>query len=118
MQIYNEPARVERNADFGHVWIEILSGAATTGLQVPRFSAVRVRATAAVTVSFDGVLAATMASGEILIFNSGHGQVGPGGASATKKTVTLVVTGTAFVQLAANTERDTENQIAQPPVPA
>jgi len=118
MQNYNEPARVERNSDFGHVWMEVVTNGATAGMEVPRYSAIRVRAAAAVTVSFDGVLAATMASGEILIFNSGRGLVAPGQPSASKKTVTMVVTGTAFVQLAANTERDIENQVAQPPVPA
>lgn len=117
MQNYNESARVMRDSDFGHVWTEISSGAAVTA-EVPRYTAIRVRATAAVTVSFDGVLAATMVSGEILIFNSGRGQVGVGGASAAKKTVTMAITGTAFVQQAANNERDTENVVAQPPVPA
>ena len=117
MQNYNESARVERNSDFGHVWMEISSGASITA-EVPRFSAIRVRAAGAVTVTFDGILAATMISGEILIFNSGRGQVAPGAPSASKKTVTMVVTGTAFVQQAANTERDTENQVAQSPVPA
>lgn len=111
---YNEPARVERNADFGHVWTEVSSGAAITALEVARFSAVRVRATAAVTVSFDGILACTMAAGEIVIFNSGRGQVGPGQPSAVKKTVTLSTTGTAFVQVASNVERTIENQIIQP----
>lgn len=110
MQNYNEPARVERNSDFGHVWMEVISGAAvpSPGIEVARFTAVRVRATAAVTVRFDGVLAATMTAGEILIFNSGRGNVLP---PASKKTVTLITTGTAFIQVAAMTQNDIENQI-------
>ena len=115
MQIYNSPARVQRQAESGLVWMEVISGAGTTGLEVSRYCPVRVRATAATTVSFDGVLAATMAVGEIIIFNSGVGQVKTGGASANKSTVTLVVTGTAFVQVAAQQQSEVESVIADPP---
>ena len=111
MQTYNDPARVLRETDFGHVWMEVLQNAATTGIEVSRYTAVRVRAVAACVVSFDGVTAASLAAGEILIFNSGRGLVGPGQPSATKKTVTLAVTAAAYVQVAAMTELEIENQV-------
>ena len=116
MQNYNAPARTERNADWGHVWVEISSGAAITA-EVARYAAVRVRAAGAVTVSFDGILAATMISGEILIFNAGIGQVKLGGASANKQTVTMAVTGTAFIQIAAQNQLEIEAQLPMPVEP-
>lgn len=112
MQVYNEAARVERNAEFGHVWVEVSSGAAIT-TELPKYSAVRVRAAGAVTVTVDGVLAATMISGEILIFNMGRGDVGATGTDA-KMTVTLVVTGTAFVQVARNQDIGGRENIVRP----
>lgn len=112
MNIYNEPARVERNAEFGHVWVEVSSGAAIT-IEVPKYSACRVRAAGAVTVSMDSILAATMVSGEILIFNSGRGNVGATGTD-TKMTVTLAVTGTAFVQIARNQDAGGRENIVAP----
>ena len=112
MNIYNEPARVERNAEFGHVWVEVATGTPIT-MEVPKYSAVRVRAAAAVTVSMDGVLSATMASGEILIFNSGRGDVGTNGTD-TKATVTLAVTGNAYVQIARNLDAGGRENIIKP----
>ncbi len=112
MNIYNESARVERNAEFGHVWVEVASGAALT-MEIPRYSAVRVRAAAAVTVSMDGILAATMINGEILIFNSGRGDVGATGTDS-KVTVTLAVTGTAYVQIARNQDAGGRENIVAP----
>lgn len=46
------------------------------------------------TVTVDGVLAATMSSGEVMIFNSGSGELDgtPG--------VQVVITGQAYVQVA------------------
>lgn len=109
MQIYNESARVERNAEFGHVWVEVLSG--TTGsIEVPKYSAVRVRAAAGSTVTIDGILAATMISGEILIFNSGRGSVGTTGTD-TKRTVTITVSGNSFVQVARNNDIGREDVV-------
>ena len=102
---YNAPARVERNAEFGHVWEEKISGA-QGAIQVPKYTAVRVRATGATTVTIDGVLAATMSTGEILIFNSGIGLV-----TDTKKTVTVTIgVANAYVQVARMVEKD-ENKI-------
>jgi hypothetical protein len=110
MQIYNESARVERNAEFGHVWVEVQSGAGSLSMEVPKYSAVRVKAAATITVQFDGVLSATMTSGEIIIFNSGRGDVGNG--TDNKMTVTLAVSGAAYVQIARNTDNGRENIVA------
>ena len=94
-----------RHADVGHVWEEKLSGTAGT-LILNTFQTFRVRATAAVTVTIDGTLAATMISGEILVFNAGSGQ--PISVDQTTKQVSqssVVITGTAFVQVARDNTR-------------
>lgn len=90
---YNSAARVERNAEFGAVWVEKITNAQGS-FEAPKYAAVRVRAAAACTVSLDGVLAATLANGEILILNTGKGDT-------TNNTVTVTIaTGNAYVQLA------------------
>ncbi len=100
MQLYNIPSRTERNAEFGHCWEEKLSGAQGS-IEVQKYSAVRVRATGATTVTIDGVLAATMSTGEILIFNAGIGN-----PADIKKTVTIAIAvANAFVQVAREVER-------------
>jgi len=100
VNIYNQPARTERNAEFGHVWEEKLSGATGT-LEVPKYTAIRVRATGATTVTVGGKLAATMSTGEIIIFNAGIGDV-----SDQKRTVTVVIgVAGAFVQVSKMTEK-------------
>lgn len=88
-----------RQAEVGLVWEEKLSGAAGTLTLFP-FQSFRVRATAAVTVTIDGTLAMTMQANEIAIFNAGSGQ--PGAVPGDKAAVacTIVITGTAFVQVA------------------
>lgn len=103
---YNAPARVERNAEFGHVWEEKLTNAQGS-IEVPKYTAVRVRASAGTTVTIDGVLAATMAANEVIIFNAGIGA-----SSDSKKTVTVTIAGAnAWVQVARMTEPD-ENKIS------
>ena len=93
-QLYNLPARAQRNADIGLVWEEKLTNDQGT-LEVKKYSAIRVRATGATTVTIAGRLAATMSSGEILTFNAGAGTLDDG-----KKTVTVVIGGAnAFVQI-------------------
>ena len=93
MQTYNAAARVERNAEFGAVWVEKITN--TQGsFEAPKYSAVRVRAAAACTVSLDGVLAATLTTGEILILNTGRGN------GANESVTVTIATGNAFVQLA------------------
>jgi hypothetical protein len=94
-----------RQADVGHVWEERLSGAAGT-LQLQPFQTFRVRAAAAGTVTIDGVLAATMISGEILIFNAGAGQ--PYSVDQTTKQASfcvVVIAGAQFVQVARDSTR-------------
>lgn len=106
MRTSNLSNEAARQAESGQVWQEQLSGAAGT-LNLKPFQTFRVRAAGAVTVTIDGVLAATMISGEILVFNAGSGLATGGDNTdgvqnvvkrATKATV--VVTGTAFVQVA------------------
>ncbi len=99
-----------RQADVGHVWEEQLSGAAGTLVLLP-FQSFRVRAAAAGTVTIDGVLAATMVSGEILTFNAGSGQptqTSPNTTGVVTKqapSVTVVITGAQFVQVARDSTR-------------
>lgn len=110
MKTSNLASEALRTAEHGQVWEEQLSGAAGT-LSLHPYHAFRVRAAAAVTVTIDGTLAATMVSGEIIIFNSGSGL-----PSLTDPTTTgivlkqasmcsVVITGTAFVQVARETTR-------------
>lgn len=101
---YSEPARAQRNAESGLVWEEKISGAQGS-IEVPKYSAVRVRATGATTVTIAGVLAATMSSGEIMVFNSGIGAI-----SDVKRTVTVTIgVANAFVQVARNVEPKRED---------
>lgn len=99
-----------RTAETGMVWEEVLSGAAGT-LQLRPFQTFRVRAAAAGTVTIDGVLAATMISGEIMIFNAGGGQPALTDPTTTdvvlkQATVaTVVITGAQFVQVARDATR-------------
>lgn len=99
-----------RTAEVGHLWEERLSGAAGT-LQLMPFQSFRVRAAAGGTVTIDGVLAATMISGEILVFNAGPGlpvKTDPTTTGVVVKqavSVTVVITGAQFVQVARDAGR-------------
>lgn len=99
-----------RHAEVGMVWEEKLSGSAGTLTLMP-FQSFRVRAAAGGTVTIDGVLAATMVSGEILIFNAGSGQpiktspTTTGVVTKQSPTVTVVITGAQFVQVARDSTR-------------
>lgn len=96
----NLPARTQRFSESAQVWTEIFTGAQGS-LEIQKYSTVRVRATGATTVSFDGLLSATMSSGEIMYFNAGIGNV-----NNTKKTVTVTIGGAnAFVQVGALVEK-------------
>lgn len=103
----NESLRV---AETGMVWEERLSGAAGTLVLMP-FQSFRVRAAAGGTVTIDGVLAATMISGEILIFNAGPGLPALTDPTTTgivlkqAVSVTVVITGAQFVQVARDAGR-------------
>jgi hypothetical protein len=109
MRSANLANRAARTSESGHVWEEKISGAQSS-IEVEKFSTIRVRATGATTVTIDGVLAMTMASGEIEIMNVGAGVPDPnlsyGGNSDAKETVTVAIGGAnAFVQVARNIDR-------------
>jgi len=89
----NLPTRASRTSEVGLFWREVVSGVAAS-IEIPKHSAIRIRAAANTTVSFDGVLSATMLSGEILVFNSGGGS-----SDDVKDTVTLTSSGSVFAQL-------------------
>lgn len=99
-----------RTAEVGLVYEERLSGAAGT-LQLMPYQTFRVRAAAGGTVTIDGVLAATMISGEIMLFNAGSGQPVATDPTTTgvvvrqAPSVTVVITGAQFVQVARDAGR-------------
>lgn len=103
----NEALRI---AEVGHIWEERLTGAAGTLYLMP-FQSFRVRAVAAGTVTIDGILAATMTTGEILIFNAGGGQpvlTDPTTTGVVLKQASqavVVITGAQFVQVARDSTR-------------
>ena len=104
MQAANNASRALRTADASFVWEEQLSGAQGT-VEVEPCSTIRVRATGATTVTIDGILAATMSSGEIMIFNAGEGD-----PTDSKATVSVVIgAANAFVQVARNYDRKNPN---------
>jgi hypothetical protein len=90
-----------RQAETGLQWEEQLSG--TTGtLTLYKWQTFRVRATGVTTVMIDGVLAMTMMSGEIAIFNTGTGNT----PSTQLSTIQVVIGGaSAFVQVARDFNR-------------
>lgn len=100
-QTFNTPARVQRVGESGLVWEEKLSGAQGS-LELCKYQTFRVRAAGATTVTIDGVLAATMSAGEIMIFNTGRGI-----PDDNKRTVTVAIGGAnAFVQCARELDRE------------
>ena len=110
MKTSNLASEALRTAEVGMVWEEKLSGAAGT-LQLIPYQSFRVRAAAAGSVTIDGVLAATMVSGEILVFNAGPGlpvKTDPTTTGVVVKqavTVTVVIAGAQFVQVARDAGR-------------
>ena len=92
--------RAARIAESGHVWEEKISGATGT-IEVAEYATFRVRATGATTVTIDGILAMTMSTGEIAVFNAGAGD-----PADTKQTVSIVIgAAAAFVQVARFQDR-------------
>jgi len=109
MKSSNQLSGGVRSSEVGLVWREIKSGAGLTSFEVPKSTAVRVRsAIAGLTVSFDGVLAATLDSAEIMLFNSGLG-VTDGRLGDPKTTVTLDVSGNCFIQVGLEVQDKWEN---------
>lgn len=100
MRTANLASQSARQSDVGKVWEELITGATGT-VEIPKFHTFRVRATGATTVTIDGVLAMTMSSTEIELFNSGAGD-----QTDTKNTVTVVIGGAnAYVQVAREKDR-------------
>lgn len=99
MRNTNLPTGAMRTSEVGLVYNEILSGAAGTK-EVHEYSAIRVRAVAAGTVTIDGVLACTLAAGEIIILNVGRGSQLDG-----KKTVTVMFSAAVYAQVGIEVER-------------
>jgi hypothetical protein len=103
MQTSNNADRALRTGETGHQWEEELSGAGGT-LQLHQMQTFRVRATGATTVTIDGNLAATMISGEIMVFCVGKGSnqnnEGAAGLGGQNFQIPVVITGAPFVQVA------------------
>lgn len=103
MKPTNMPSGAQRNAEVGLVWIEVLTN--TTGsVQLPFQATFRVRAAgngnSTTTVTIGGVLAMTMAPGEIAIFNAG---VGP--SDELSYTTIDIAGANAFMQMAQDIEK-------------
>jgi len=97
MQTSNHATGAVRQSETGQRWIELQT--ATNGtLEVHPRTTFRIAATAVATVTIGGILAATMAADEVIIFNAG-----PGDKSDGKQTVTVVTTGTVNLQVAEDT---------------
>ncbi len=100
MKTSNLVAETIRQSESGLTWEEKITNNTGT-LEVPKCSTFRVRATGATTVTIDGVLAATMSAGEIIVFNAGDGD-----PDDTKNTVTIAIGAiAAFVQVARELKR-------------
>lgn len=110
MKTSNLASETLRHSESGLVWEEVLSGAQGT-ITLKPYQTFRVRAAGATTVTIDGTLAMTMATGEIEILNAGSGQpvdVDPSGGVVVRQavTVTVVIGGAnAFVQVARDAGR-------------
>jgi hypothetical protein len=110
MRTSNLANEAVRQAEVGHVWEEVLTSAMGT-LTLKPFQTFRVRAAGATTVTIDGTLAMTMATGEIAIFNAGSGaptDVDPSSGVVVKQAnvATVVIAGAAaFVQVARDNIR-------------
>jgi hypothetical protein len=99
MRTTNLPAGSQRISNVGLVWEEVLTGASGT-FTVRQQQTFRVSATAACTVSIDGVLAMTMQAGEVEYFNAGEGVK----ENSTRKSE-ITITGSANVQVARSVEQ-------------
>lgn len=102
MRTSNMPSGGLRTSEVSLNWVELKSGAGgLTSFEIPKQSCIRVRsAVAGLTVTIDGILAMTMDSGEIALFN-----VGAGSPDDQKVTVTVVVSGACFIQHGRETDR-------------
>lgn len=92
-----------RHAEVGHVWEEKLTNNTGTLVLKP-YQTFRVRATGATTVTIDGILAMTMSSGEVAVFNAGSGVPSAENQQATSVSV-VIAAAAAFVQVARDNIR-------------
>jgi hypothetical protein len=100
MKTANLISETLRHSESGLCWEEKITNG-TGSLELRKAATFRVRATGATTVTIDGVLAATMSSGEVIIFNAGDGD-----PDDTKPTVTVTIAAVAaFVQVAREIAR-------------
>ena len=100
MKAVNMPSSASRIVESGLVWIERITGGAGT-FEARKRQSVRVSAVTLSSVSLDGMLSVTLQAGESLILN-----VGTGSPHDEKETVTVEVTGSAYVQIAKERETD------------
>jgi len=99
MRAVNLPTGAQRNLQVGCVLRELYNGSAGFTIELPFQYTIRVSAGADVTVTMDGILCATLRSGEVEYFNTGAGQTD--GLS----TVTVVIgAGDVRVQVAEERE--------------
>ena len=103
MQASNNASRSQRVSESGLVYEEKLTNAMGT-LNLYEHQTFRVRATGATTVTIEGILAATMMSGEIMIFNAGNEF---NNVNADKRVQVVIAGAPAFVQVARIKERKT-----------
>lgn len=93
MRTINTPTGAARTSEVALVYREVITNG-TGSVEIAKHAAVRIRATAALTVSIDAVLAVSMAANEVILLN-----VGNGNTSDAKDTVTLTIAGgAAYVQ--------------------
>ena len=100
MKTSNNISETLRHSESGLTWEEKITNG-TGSLELLKAATFRVRATGATTVTIDGILAATMSAGEVVIFNAGDGN-----PDDTKVTVTITIGAVAaFVQIARELKR-------------
>lgn len=97
-----------RTVETGLQWEEKLTNAQGT-LNIKPVHTFRVRATGATTVTIDGTLAATMSAGEIMIFNTGQGNI-----INTGLTYVIVVIGGANAFVQVGKENKQQRLVANP----
>jgi len=88
-----------RHAEVGQVWEEVLTNGTGT-LKLKPYQTFRVRSTGAATVTIDGVLAMTMTSGEIIVFNTGSGVPSAVFNKQAIETIVIIAGAGVFVQVA------------------
>lgn len=104
MRTSNLSSQSIRQSETGLTWEEALTNAQGT-LNILPHSTFRVRATGATTVTIDGILAMTMSTGEIAIFNAGSGVTDINSGKRATAAVIVIAGANAFVQIARENTR-------------